>query len=93
MKPVPTKGETNPFVKPEGWDDERDGRCGVLSVRVETHGVRNYHISTWKPDADELAKLASGACVELTCVGLQPPVAVAVGDVPALPGEGSHGSQ
>lgn len=78
MKPVPTRGETNPFTKPEGWDDNSDGPCGVLSVRVEQHGNRKYHYSTWQPTQEEIWALDAGGVVVLTCVGLQPPVALSV---------------
>lgn len=82
MIPRNTEGATNSFVKPEGWTEVEDGRCGVLSVRVDQHGRRKYHVSTWEPTKEELDALNRGACVELTCVGLQPPVALAVGKVP-----------
>lgn len=78
MRPTHIKDANANFDKPRTWDEERDGKCGVLSVRVEAHGIRNYHISNWKPDAEELAALAAGGVVELCCVGLQPPVSVSV---------------
>ncbi len=72
------RGKTTDFGKPPGWDDQRDGRCGTLPVRVEQHGLYNYHYSAWKPDPDELALLNAGGVVELCCVGIQPPVSLNV---------------
>ena len=78
MKPVDIKGATAGFTKPRTWNDDRDGPCGVLPVRVEQEGVYNYHYSAWKPDAEELKLLNRGGVVELCCIGIQPPVSVAV---------------
>ena len=86
MKWTNIEGKTHNFSKPKNWDDERDGRCGTLPVRVEEVGLYNYHYSTWKPDAEELALLNAGGAVELCCVGQQPPVSVGV--VPAYVEEG-----
>ena len=66
------------FSKPRNWDDERDGPCGTLPVRVEPVGIYNYHYSAWKPGAEELALLNAGGVVELCCVGVQPPVSLHV---------------
>jgi len=77
MDPRVTRGETSQFMPPEGWKKE-DGPCGNLSVRVEKHGARAYHHSTWKPTPDELITLANGGVIELCCVGVQPPVALSV---------------
>ena len=49
--------------------------CRCASRRF---GLYNYHYSTWKPDAEELALLNAGGVVELCCVGIQPPVSVGV---------------
>ena len=73
-------------TKPRNWDDNRDGPCGTLPVRVESYGIYDYHYSAWKPDAEELALLNAGGVVELCCVGQQPPVSVGV--VPAYVEEG-----
>ena len=81
MIPIETRGATKSFTKPEGWDDEKDGWCGVLSVRVEDVGAlrrRSHHVSTWKPSPQEIARLVNGGSIELTCVGVQPPVAMEV---------------
>ena len=78
MKPVQTIGHTTNYTKPEGWNDERDGPCGVLSVRTERVRGLNYHFSTWKPSTEELQRLVAGECVELCCVDVQPPVSIRV---------------
>ena len=78
MKWTDIGGKNADFAKPRTWDDERDGKCGVLPVRVEPHGLYNYHYSAWKPDAEELALLNAGGAVELCCVGQQPPVSMSV---------------
>jgi len=78
MIPVETRGAAWSYFEPEGWDPERDGRCGVLSVRQERIGRHVHHISTWMPSPEECRRLAAGAVIELTCVGIQPPVAMKV---------------
>lgn len=90
MKPVETQGANQNFTPPLGWDEEKDGRCGVLSVRIEAHGERyQSFVSTWEPTAEELVALQAGARVELSCIGVQPPVALNVvqsNSVECLPG-------
>jgi hypothetical protein len=78
MRPVKIKDQNADFVKPLDWDDTRDGSCGSLPIRRESVGIYNYHYSAWKPDIEELKLLARGGVVELCCVGIQPPVSVAV---------------
>ena len=78
MKPASIKDQTTNFNKPRDWNDERDGPCGVLEVRVVKEGRYSCHYSNWKPDAAELAALEAGGVVELCCVGVQPPVSVGV---------------
>ncbi len=78
MRPTAIKDQNADFAKPRNWDEERDGKCMSLPVRVEPVGLYNYHYSAWKPDAEELAELLAGGVVELCCVGQQPPVSVGV---------------
>jgi len=80
VTPVQTVGHTTAFGKPVGWDEHTDGECGVLSVRTELHGEHKYHYSTWRPSTRELQLLVSGHCVELLCVGVQPPVSLGVAE-------------
>jgi len=67
-----------PFQKPKDWDEAVDGRCYSLPVRCEEFGRRVRLVSHWKPTGPELARLNAGAFVELSCIGIQPPVAVNV---------------
>ncbi len=79
MRPVKVERENSVFTKPQGWDEERDGRCGELSIRKENHGPnRVYHFSNWRPDSEDLAILNAGGVIELCCVGVQPPVSINV---------------
>lgn len=83
MRPTRTRDANRNFHAPENWDTELDGPCGVLEVRVtEDYGKRNLVncVSTWKPDADELAHLARGGVIELSIIGAQPPVVLYVVD-------------
>lgn len=82
MKPIQTRGATHNFNAPEGWDPARDGQCGVLSVRKvrPVVGGPEWHHSTWEPTPEERRLIAKGANIELTCVGVQPPVAMDVAD-------------
>jgi len=57
MRPVPVKDQNTDFTKPRDWDDNRDGPCGNLPVRVEVDGIRNMHYSNWRPDSEELKLL------------------------------------
>jgi hypothetical protein len=72
------KDQTKNFHKPLGWDNETDGHCGDLSVKIVQHGRLPYHLSWWEPTVEELKLLAEGGRVELNCVGVQPPVALSV---------------
>lgn len=84
MRPTQTRDKTITFTPPENWDQDRDGPCGALEVRVQTHGGNEIPelVSTWKPDADELAHLNAGGVIELFIItaGKQPPVGMAVVD-------------
>jgi hypothetical protein len=78
MLPVKIKDETVSLKKPPDWDDERDGSCGELSVRIEPFGTRcKSFYSNWKPSPDELTILNNGGVVEIEVVGQgQPPLSV-----------------
>jgi hypothetical protein len=83
MRTVKTRGETHPnFAKPANWDDELDGVCHAISARCESYGQRGLLnvISTWKPDAAELAHLNRGGVIELSQVGGMLPSAMHVVD-------------
>ncbi len=84
MKPVPTKDATHQFIKPEKWDEDKDGNCGALSVRVQKfkETERMECISTWAPSEAEIVMLARGGVVILSVVGAQPPVGLWVEECP-----------
>jgi hypothetical protein len=86
MKPVPTKDATHKFAKPANWDDEANGKCGDLSVRVQKFGATELIecVSTWAPTEAELILLLRGGVVVLSIVGTQPPVAVTAEDCPHM---------
>jgi hypothetical protein len=77
MESVKTAGSI-PFGAPKGWDQDKDGPCGALPVRIEPWGPANRrnHISTWRPSPEELAILNNGGYVEVSLLDLQPPMAV-----------------
>jgi hypothetical protein len=63
---------------PKGWD-QAELPCGALPITRVVDGGVNHVVSFWRPTADELKALASGALVELWVVGhTMPPVALAV---------------
>lgn len=83
MNPTTTRDATHNFHAPENWDPTKDGECGVLQVRAETYGKRELVqlVSTWKPTADELARLNAGGVIEcMLLTTSQPPMALAVVD-------------
>lgn len=84
MKQVEVRGENADFGPPRGWDQDKDGTCGRLSVRREPYRNGNVELtSAWRPSPSELARLNAGCVVELGCIGIQPPVRLSV----SLPGE------
>lgn len=108
MLPTNTRHANRNFTPPESWDQSKDGPCGDLPVRMQMHGSRGIFelVSTWKPDAEELAHLNRGGVIELAvCSTNQPPVGLSVvdpvgtvivedrhGKVPTLTiNEGAHG--
>lgn len=85
MKPVEFVGQTHLFGAPQGWDQKRDGICGVLPIRIECAERVPDCISYWKPSREELAALIAGAHVRLSVVGGQPPVWIGVEQIEELP--------
>lgn len=82
MRTVKTRGETHAeFAKPSNWDDS-DGVCNSLSARVGPYGARSLLevVSTWKPDAADLAHLNRGGVIELSSIGGMCPSAMSVVD-------------
>jgi hypothetical protein len=87
MRIVEFVGQTNALSPPEGWDNLRDGPCGILPIRRElAAGEPPRMVSMWLPTEDELRLLNEGACVALNVVGaVHPPVALEVEKVEVLP--------
>lgn len=75
MIPRRIKDATNRLGPPKGWDQERDGKCVDLWIRVTEHGDCQ---SAWGPTPEELAILSAGGSVVLSVVGGQPPVNLSV---------------
>lgn len=80
MHKITPIGATHDLAPPENWDQEADGPCGSLWVRVGLLGDRKLltFTSAWKPSPAELAALSAGAAVEIDVVGTQPPMRVDV---------------
>lgn len=76
MRPAVIAGATKIFSKPKDWDEERDGKCVDLHVRINPE--QRTCESAWKPSAEELAALNAGGVVVLSVVGGQPPVMLSV---------------
>lgn len=65
---------THKLGPPPDWNTERDGVCGILSIRKRD----NIYESAWYPSKDELKLLLKGEPVILTVWGGQPPVSINV---------------
>jgi hypothetical protein len=75
MIPRHIAGSTHHFQPPQTWDEERNGGCSGLHVRV-TEG--NACASAWEPLPDELEALNRGGSIIITIYGGQPPVSLHV---------------
>jgi hypothetical protein len=66
MRPTSTHGATHCFSKPENWNDEVQGKCGDLEVRVQLDAANTIqYVSTWRPGAADLALLNAGGVIEV----------------------------
>lgn len=84
MQPTATRGATNLMHAPENWEEKETGlTCAPIEVRIDLHGpqmVKEY-VCTWKPDAEDLARLNAGAAIELGIMADgQPPCILRVVD-------------
>jgi hypothetical protein len=75
MIPRHITGSTHCFKVPGSWDEERNGRCLDLHVRV---AEGNACASAWEPLPEELEALNRGGSVIITVYGGQPPVSLHV---------------
>jgi hypothetical protein len=83
MQPANTRNATDNFIAPGNWDEEQDGTCAMLEVRVERsprEGRYPVCVSTWEPSAEDVIKILHGGHIELHVVGDQPPVMLVVVD-------------
>lgn len=84
MKPINFQGADGHFGRPKDWNEKESGVCSSLPVMIqELPGGLVGHVSLWVPTPEERAKLIMGSAVMLSCVGLQPVVALGVTDMPA----------
>src|ERR1700726_4434129 len=74
MRPSNTRGSPHNFSKPENWDDELQGTCGNLEVRAQLDAAKAVQlVSTWRPNASDLALLNAGGVIEVgLCQASQP---------------------
>ena len=76
---------SNVIGKPKDWDEEKDGYCGGLPIRIERRGDMAFFVSHLEPSPDELEAIKAGAPIEIAISSPQHPVLqMGVGDVPGL---------
>lgn len=76
-------GATRKLGPPSGWDKERDGFCGTLTVRDDNLSCGPAMASAWFPTEEEIARIVAGAPIYLYVMGgVHPPVGMAVGPAP-----------
>ena len=74
MIPKRISNFTHAYGAPAGWDEEKNGNCAQLHVRISKYDANIYFESSWEPTPDELAALNAGGSVILRILGGQPPV-------------------
>lgn len=67
---------THVLGAPDGWDAEAKGECSGLPVAIDQE--QRTVTSCWVLEPGEVALVAEGGRVFLTCHGSQPPVALTV---------------
>ena len=65
MTPDVIEGANVPFHKPANWNEERDGPCQTLHVRVDHEQGGKFMTSAWRPEADEVGWMLAGANIHL----------------------------
>ncbi len=67
---------SRPLGAPKDWNQDLDGRCGVLPVvdALDEQSGFNFIYSVWKPTADELEQLNNGGALRLGIMGTVHPV-------------------
>lgn len=74
MIPVRIAGATRNLGAPPNWNPDRDGPCSHLPIRDEVIGQVPYMTSRWELTPDEIARVQTGAPIELSIVGQAHPV-------------------
>jgi hypothetical protein len=66
---------TRRFGPPPDWVEERHGECATLCIAdVRDEAGQPFMESMWRPSAEEIARLAAGACILLGVRGTVHPV-------------------
>jgi hypothetical protein len=79
MIPGVIEGATRHLGAPVGWDEAKEGHCGVLPILDVVEGPEGAQtrrmVSAWEPTQAEISALAAGGSVHLSIVGvIHPPV-------------------
>lgn len=79
MLPLRIAGAGNEAVKPDGWDETRQGECLSLAYRVDDLGGVPLMVSAWDFTPEERELIAAGGVLELSIMGsAHPPVGLDV---------------
>lgn len=84
MRPTVIEGHSpKPLAAPDGWDEERDGKCTALFVRPQVMGGVHFLRSAWEADPSEALQLLGGGKLILGIGGhCHPVVNLCVDQVP-----------
>lgn len=90
MKPAVIENSTHSLGAPQSWDQEANGRCGVLHVKAEVIDGIGFLRSAWEPEEPDPGLLLAGARMVLGIAGrpnehgqiAHPVVHLALTDVP-----------
>lgn len=74
MDIAPHPGATRRYAPPLDWDEAKHGPCGTLEVAELDTPSGPFMESLWRPTAEDLAALNSGACIVLGIRGNVHPV-------------------
>lgn len=97
MQVARIQGANLDLGKPKGWDEERDGPCGSLPVRLEqTEDGGVTMTSAWTPTTEEMLAIMAGGTVYLRIVGATHPPVMLWAEAPPPddnPYQGDHDGQ
>jgi hypothetical protein len=74
VQPARIDNPTAVLPKPIDWDDQQNGHCAALPVKIETIGGVPYMRSAWDIEATEALQLLCGARLVLGVAGHRHPV-------------------